>query len=293
MTAVTPLARSSPNAVWGTFLEPDPELHGVADLARHLNVTLYSGQRAALGTFRGANRILDHIVEGLAAVSLACEDQCSARYYVDAFECVRAHFGRVSRIVEVGVYTGGASTMFAGCSGPMDLELDLVDVNPRFLRFTHERIRRTFPEAAGRVRLFLGDLPTYVQQVLLGDPAAMALVHHDGSHHFEQVVKDLSALSFVRDRVRGLMIQDTHLRGRIDLASFVDAAVYAVFGFDVHCKPLGMRYPPGHPNLEPNAYQGNYFLADTAEGMFVPFEGNEFKYPHPSMKLEAFLPKRP
>ncbi len=288
MTIATP----APPATWGTFLEPDAALRDLADPASHLNVTIHSGIRASLASLRVGNRVFESIARRIRDTPIACEDQCSAKYYFDAFEVVRAHFGRVNRIVEVGVYMGGASTVFAGCAGPMDLGLDLVDVNERFLRFTHERIRRTFPEAMERVRLFHGDLPTYVHRVLAAEPDAAALVHHDGSHRFDQVVKDLASLSFVRDRLRGILIQDTHLRGRVEFMNFVDAAVYAVFGFDVRCTPIGTSYPPGHPNLEPNRYQGNYFLPDTAEGMFVPIEGNTFRYPHPSIPLEALLPER-
>jgi hypothetical protein len=171
----------------------------------------------------------------------------------------------------------------------MDVSLDLVDPNAGFLRFTHERIRRTFPEAAGRVRLFRGDLPTYVHRVLRRE-ACSALVHHDGSHDFTQVVKDLAALSFERAKVRGVMLQDTHLRGKIQYCNFVDAAIYAVFGFDVQCIPMGTSYPAGSSQTEPNPWQGNYFLPDTAEGTYVSLDANAFRYPHPTMALEEFLP---
>ena len=277
---------------WGAFIEPASDLENVADLAAHLKVTIHSGLRARFDAFRGRNRILDSIGDRIRNTAIQCEDQCSAKHYVDMFECVRAHYGRVNRLVEVGVYMGGASTVLAGCALPMDVTLDLVDPNRGFLQFTHERIRRTFPEAIDRVRLFLGDLPTYVHNVLVPETGSSALIHHDGAHDFNQVVKDLSSLSYVRDRVQGLMIQDTHLRGAIDYMNFVDAAVYAVFGFNVSCQPMGSTYTEGHTALQPNEYQGNYFLADTPEGMFIPFKGNHFMYPHPSMKLEALLPKR-
>lgn len=277
---------------WGTFIEPAPDLEDVKDPAERLGIKLHTRHRSNFEGVRGRNRILDAIADRMREVRLASDDQCSKLHYADVFECVRAHYGRIHRVIEVGVFTGGCSTLLAGSMIPFDFGLDLVDPNRRFLQFTHERIRRTFPEAIGRVRLFLGDLPTYVHRVLMEEPGGASLVHHDGSHDFTQVVKDLSALSFVRNQVLGLMIQDTHLRGRIEHCNFVDAAVYAVFGFNVTCQPMGSSYPEGHPNLEPNPYQGNYFLPNTREGMFIPFEGNTFLYPHPSMPIEAFLPKR-
>lgn len=125
----------------------------------------------------------------------------------------------------------------------MGLELDLVDANTAYLQFTHERLRRIFPRAMTRVRMFHGDLPTYVANVLSAEHGTRALVHHDGAHGFDQVVKDLSSLFFVRDRVHGLAIQATHLRGDIRYLNFVDAAVYAMFGVGVKYEPLGANFP--------------------------------------------------
>lgn len=173
----------------------------------------------------------------------------------------------------------------------MDVELDLVDINQTYLQFAYERLRRIFPHAASKVRMFYGDLPTYVQNVLLAEEGVRTLVHHDGAHDFCQVVKDLSALYFVRDRVHGLAIQDTHLRcSNVEFFNFVDAAVYAVFGVDVRYDPLGTVYEPDSPLLNPNQYFGNYFMAGQPEGMYISFAQNEFRYPHPTMALESFLP---
>ena len=288
MTLISPPVRAIP----GSFLQPSSELEHVEDLALELGLTIYSGYRAPIENFRGENRIFDAIIDGMRATTLRCEDQCSPQHYFDLFEVVRAHVGRIDRLVEVGVFMGGSASILAGCLTAMDLTLDLVDISPKYLLFTYERIRRTFPEAAKRVRLFQGDLPTYVHDVLIHESATSALVHHDGAHDFNQVVKDLSSLYFVRDKVKSLAIQDTHLRGKIDMFNFVDAALYAVFGFEVACQPLGIRYPEGHMAVEPNQYQGNYFLPGAAEGACISFAANTFKYPHRSMKLEEFLPRR-
>lgn len=275
---------------WGTFAEPDPALENVADLHEALGIPISSGYRADRQTFAGQSTIFDRLTARIEASDLAYEDQCSGQHYFDVFTRVERTHRELTRIVDVGVFMGGTSSVFAGCVEPMGLELDLVDVNLTFLRFTYERLRRIFPNAMGRVRMFHGDLPTYVQRVLSDEPQTRAFVHHDGSHDFNQVVRDLSALYYVRDQVHGLAIQDTHLRGSIGYCNFVDAAVHAMFGVDVKHEPIGTTFPDGSPVTEPNQWNGNYFLAGQPEGMYIPFSGLQWKYPHPSMELEAFLP---
>jgi hypothetical protein len=277
-------------STWGGFLEPDPALEGAENLHELLGIPILSGHHADLSAFTGRNAVFDRIAARSADVKLAYEDQCSAQHYYDVFGCVERERGSLTRLVDVGVFMGGSGALLAGCVEPMGLELDLVDVNPVFLQFARERVRRIFPRAMSRVRMFHGDLPTYAANVLREEPRTRALIHHDGAHDFNQVVKDLSSLYFVRDRVQGVALQDTHLRGEIGYYNFVDAAVYAMFGVGVKYDALGARYPQDSPVTEPNQWNGNYFLADTPEGMYVRFDDVEWKYPHPSMELETFLP---
>jgi hypothetical protein len=49
--------------------------------------------------------------------------------------------------------------------GRFDFDLDLIDLSAAYLQFTYARIRRLYPEAAARVRLFHGNLPSYVKHV--------------------------------------------------------------------------------------------------------------------------------
>lgn len=275
---------------WGTFLEPEPGLADVENLHEVLGIPILSGHHADLTVFEGRNAVFDRIAARAGDVKLAYEDQCSAQHYFDVFGCVEHEHGALTRLVDVGVFMGGSAAVLAGCVEPMGLELDLVDVNPVYLQFARERVRRIFPRAMTRIRMFRGDLPTYVANVLRGEPQARALIHHDGAHDFNQVVKDLSSLYFARDRIQGVALQDTHLRGLIEHFNFVDAAVYAMFGVDVKYEALGSRYPQNSPVTNPNQWNGNYFLADTPEGMYVPFDGVEWKYPHPTMELDDFLP---
>lgn len=315
------VARS--DGLWGTFLIPDQALSESENLHEALDVSIKSGYRADLTAFAGMNAVFDNIATAIGRADVAYEDQCSAQHYFDIFGCVKRFqkfasdkpaprggvrklirgrasargtpsafsAGEVQRVVDVGVFMGGSAAVFAGCLEPMNLELDLVDVNQTYLQFTYERLRRIFPGVVSKIRMFYGDLPTYVRNVLLAEDATRTFVHHDGSHDFCQVVKDLGSLYFARDRVHSLAIQDTHLRcSNVDFFNFVDSAVYAIFGAGVSYDPLGSRYDSDSPMTNPNQYEGNYFLAGQSEGMYIPFARNKFKYPHPMMSLEAFLP---
>ncbi|MFB4317449.1 class I SAM-dependent methyltransferase [Actinomadura sp. 21ATH] len=275
---------------WGTFLDPDPGLAEAENPHEALDIPVYSGHHADLETFAGQKTIFDRVAARIRASDVAYEDQCSAYHYFHMFDRIERTHQDLTRLVDVGVFMGGSAAVLAGCVEPMGLELDLVDVNQAYLRFTHERLRRLFPNAMSRVRMFHGDLPTYVGAVLANERQTRAFVHHDAAHDFTQVVKDLSSLYFARDRVHALTIQGTHLRGPIGFTNFVDAAVYAVFGVDVPHEPVGANFPPDAPVTHPNQWDGNYFLAGRPEGMYIPFEGLDWKYPHPSMDLSAFLP---
>jgi len=181
----------------------------------------------------------------------------------------------------------------AGCIEDTNIQLDLVDINKNYLRLSYERIRRLYPEVAKRTRIFFGDLPTYVKNVLMQEKNTSNLVHHDGSHTFNEVIKDLAALYYVKDKVEGLLIQDTNLRaGNIDSFVFVDAALYAIFGSDLQYYETGLK----HGNTATPAFQfgphGTYWLANKPEGMYIPFALQKFQYPHPTVEFDRFLPKK-
>lgn len=276
----------------GRFIEPATGLSNSAAPHEQLGVPIYSGFQALRNAqgLAGRNRLFDELVSRINALDIPYEDQCSPQYYFDLVKVIRDRAGEFDRVVEVGVYMGGASSVLAGCIGSFNFDLDLVDISAEFLRFSYERICRIFPEAAGRIRLFHGDVASYVRTVLMNQSDERVIVHHDGAHDFNQVVRDLSALSFVRDRIHSLILQDTHLRGTLELFNFVDCALFAVFGSELNCVPIGARYGEGDPVTFPNQYQGNYFLADVPEGVVLPMDFNEFIYPHPSMRFEDMFP---
>ena len=274
----------------GCFIEPDAELAELDDPNEKLQIQISSGYKAIehSGALRGQNMIYDRLFDELSQQSIPYEDQCSAQYYFDLVTTLRDLNGEYDRLIEVGVFMGGASSIFAGLIKRFDFDLDLIDINSHYLQFAYERIRRIYPEAASRVRLFHGDLPSYVKQVLMEENPASCIVHHDGAHDFTQVTKDLGSLSFVQEKLHAVISQDTHLRGTQHM-NFVDMALYAVFGVDLSYAPIGASYESWDGRTNPNEYQGNYFVPGAPEGMVVPMSANSFHYPHPDMELDHFL----
>lgn len=273
------------------FIEPNRDLENMDDPAAKLGIRIYSGYQAMAQAedFVGQNRIFDRIFRRAKSATLPYEDQCSSRYYFDLVSTLRDFNGQFNRVAELGVFMGGATSVIAGCIAAFDFELDLIDISRPNLEFAYERTRRLYPEAASKIRIFHGDLPLYVRTVMMND-ADTYLVHHDGAHNFEQVVKDLAALYYVREHVFAIIAQDTHLRGRISELNFVDLAIAAVFGADYKAAPIGTVYAADDPRTKPNEYQGNYFLPDVPEGLVLPMAANEFKYPHPRLSIDDFLP---
>ncbi|NIJ20977.1 hypothetical protein FHS95_002669 [Sphingomonas naasensis] len=277
---------------FGTFIAPYETAQDIAALEARLQGHIGCGYRAVWGSraFLGQNRIYDRIVAKIESLDLAYEDQCSTEYYFDLVRTLRDFNGQFDRVVEVGVFMGGSTAYLAGCAEPFDFDIDLVDVSASYLRFAYERARRMYPEAAKRIRLFHGDLPTYVREVMLAETDRRSIVHHDGCHEFNQVVKDMGALSYVQQSLLAVIAQDTHLRGSAKYLNFVDLALYAVFGTDLKFAPIGKVLGEHDPLTRPDQYHGNFFMAGAPEGLVLPMAANRFVYPHPAHKLEDLLP---
>lgn len=273
---------------FGTFIAPYERAEDIEALRQRLSSHIRSGYRSVSdsGRLMGQNRIYDRIVTSLRALELGYEDQCSAQYYFDLVRTLRDFNGQFDRVVEVGVFMGGSTSYLTGCIAPFDYDLDLVDVCAAYLRFAYERVRRMYPESAGRIRLFHGDLPSYVREVMVHEPERRSIVHHDGSHEFNQVVKDIGALSYVQQSVLAIIAQDTHLRGSAKFMNFVDMALYAVFGTDLKYAPIGAVYEEHSPMTSPDGFYGNYFMPNVAEGVVLPMAVNRFQFPHPAHKLD-------
>ncbi|QPF83416.1 hypothetical protein IC762_27455 [Bradyrhizobium genosp. L] len=279
------------------FIEPSSGIQHLdaTDIQKQLGIQIYSGHRANLAAYRGKNAHFDRIAERAARFDVGYEDQCSAAYYWDLFNCIFAFREKLTKVVDLGVYMGGSSVILAGCAHEFNFQIDLIDIDDKYLHFGHERVRRTYPEQADNVRLYGGDLPTYVRDVLCKEQGSCILLHHDASHEFGQVVRDLSSLFYVKDQIHSVAIQDTNLRGQPDFSNagrFVDAAAYAVFGFNMKYVPIGTTFGENDTLMTmPNRFQGNYVLPGMPEGWFIPLEHNTFKYPHALAPppLDAFI----
>ena len=276
---------------WSHFMtppEPLPEGRNPADL-----VTIEVPRRKVNHDEHAGNRIWNDIARSINTYPFLTSDQCSPKHYRDVFEFLRLNNGVVRRVAECGVFHGGMSVLLAGCALAFDLRIDLIDVNPECLLASYHRIRATFPEALDRVRLFWGELPNFVQAVAEDPDFDDAVIHHDGSHTFNVVVRDLSSLYFLRNKLHAVLIQDTHLRNSdVNNFCFVDAAVAAVFGHDLRYQPIGAVYAnTSHPNGYRRGEQDNvYFVKDRSEGMMIPLAENEFLYPHPNIHvIEDFI----
>jgi SAM-dependent methyltransferase len=277
---------------FGSFIEPYQNAQDIAALEERLQSHIGCGFRSVSASrpLLGQNRIFDRIVARIETLDLDYEDQCSAQYYFDLVRTLRDFNGQFDRVVEVGVFMGGSTSYLAGCAEAFDFDIDLVDVSASYLRFAHERARRLYPEAAKRMRLFHGDLPTYVREVMRNEADRRSIVHHDGCHEFNQVVKDMASLYYVRQSLLAVIAQDTHLRGSARYLNFVDMALYAVFGMDLKFAPIGNVLGEHDPMTAPDAYHGNYFMAGVAEGVVLPMAANRFVYPHPAHAIEHLLP---
>lgn len=268
------------------FIEPDNSLRD--DPALH--ETLAIDVRGRHTPLRWDDRFLRQpadfrrIAEQINSVELLYDDQCSLRYYVDMFRALRRFHGKYTRVVEVGVFMGGSSSVIAGAQSLFGYEFDLVDIWDACLQFTAERIRRTFPDAT--FRLWHGDLPSYVRHVLMEEDCRV-LIQHDGAHDFNTVVADLASLSFVKDKVHALMVQDTNLRGSLKYMNFVDMALMGVFGTGMKSKPIGLRRPFRKRPPGPDQWFGNYTLFHKPEGQIVKLSRNQFEYPHPEMTFDS------
>lgn len=114
-------------------------------MAHPFRRTCIRSRPARVAAFQGRNPLVDDLIGRKRDAALRCEDQCSPRYSLDVADAIVARRGNIGRIVEVGVFPGGASEIFAGAMRLLDCELDPADVDARHPGFAHERLRRVIP----------------------------------------------------------------------------------------------------------------------------------------------------
>lgn len=265
---------------WGTFIECPAPLGAGEDPGQLLP---WQNMRKQTRAPDPSNRLWNDLIARINAYPFATSDQCSDKHYRDVFEFLRINNGAVDHFIECGVFQGGLSVLLAGCAVAFNFQLDLIDIKPAALAATYQRIRLTFPESLPRIRLFFGELPNYVKSTMREPSFSQAILHHDGSHRFNTVVNDLASLYFIRNRLHAVLVQDTHLRhsNPADFC-FVDAAVAAVFGFDLRYQPIGVTFEKTtYPHLlKTEGRHDIYFVGGRPEGMMIPLAENPFLYPH-------------
>ena len=269
---------------WGTFLNfPHPE---EMSMKAAVEKTFQSGQRHDYLSLRGENRVFDEYALIIAGSDFPAEDQCSEIWYFDVFLHFLKNFGKTRHLVEVGCYTGGSACWLYVASRLFGFSYDLVDVNRAYLSYTKARLEAVFGEIGPNVRFFHGDLSTWVEHVGLVEKPSDLTVHHDGSHTFNECLIDFASLSFLRDQLLHLIVQDTDLRSaRLHSYIFVDSALHAVFG-DYSFTPIGAQRVDSGPLMWDARI---YFDPARSEGQILDMQNVEFRYPHRDVQARDFF----
>lgn len=261
---------------WGNFIAPD------------LTVSLNAGnlQRFSSPDFNAFTQqhplfknCLDKILSHPHQVDFD-RHPSSAQYYVDAFQTMQAHLPSVQRVVKVGVFLGNFPCLLAGLIESTLVSLDLVDIHKQHLYIAYRRIFDLYPTVASRVRLFFGDLPSYVARTA-HQKNTINMVHYNGSYNFNEIVNDLASLSFIKEKVLNVLTQHVNLRS-VQMSEYVfpDLAMLSVFGLNIHSQKLGQML---QTDTEPNIAQQEFYyrISQRVEGLSIPLAENVFRYPHP------------
>lgn len=247
---------------------------------------LQSRHRHDFSSVMGHNDVFDEYVAVMNACQMPTEDQCTEQWYYDVFTHFLRTNGQTRHVVEVGCLTGGSSRWLYVASRLCNFTLDIVDANINYLAYARARMIDTFGEIADNVRFFHGDVPIYIKQVAIAEQRSRVTFHHDGAHTFNECVQDFASMSFIRQNLKHVIIQDTNLRSaRMDLYSFVDMAAYAVFGLNCPYDSIGKKL-----SLETPMWGDRiYFEVSEPEGKIIDVSQVTFKFPHPSISASEFF----
>lgn len=219
----------------------------------------------------------------------------SAKYYAESFtvlidELLNEQLKHKVRIVEIGPQFGDFSCQIAGLLRNIDATLDLIDIDKDNLTYAYRNIEKVFPEVLPRVKLFYGDLPLYVKNII--EPSSdMNILHYQGSYNFNDVVRDLSSTYFAKEKIAGTFLPNLYLRNtNMNYYSFVDAAIYALFGMNIKYIKLGENATT-ESGLQSNDLVTTFLGKNQIEGMYIPYIHNQFRYPHPQSTLDDFIYK--
>lgn len=247
---------------------------------------LQSRHRHNYSSVAGLNDVFDEYVAVMNASRMAAEDQCTERWYYDVFTHFLSAAGETRHVVEVGCFTGSSSRWLYVASRLCNFTLDIVDANINFLAYARARMIETFGELADNVRFFHGDVPTYVRNAAIPEQRSRVSFHHDGAHTFNECLQDFASMSFIKDNLKHVIIQDTNHRSAVmDYYAFVDMAAYAVFGLDCPYRPIGQKLSVSNPVFDAKIY----FEDSEPEGKIIDISKANFRVPHRSVTADEFF----
>lgn len=277
------IANQRRTPTWGKFI--DDFAFAEESLAR-VAAKLQSAHMHRYESVLGQDQFFDEFALAMNQSTMRAEDQCTEQWYFDIFQHFSRQFARTRHVVELGCFTGGSTRWLYVASRIFDFTLDIVDANLDLLAAARARVIDACGEIGPGVRFFHGDLCTYVRDVALQERRPATTIHHDGPHSFHECLQDFGALSFIRDTLTHLIVQDTNLRSaEINHYSFVDLAAYAVFGLDHPAQPIGRRLKVDAPVWNARIY----FEDREPEGKVIPIQEVTFRYPHPSVTAEDYF----
>ena len=274
---------------WGMFIEPDLDLANYTDPNLKYGFDAEDNSKSDLSQVTVTDPVLIQIISKIVLQknTITTADQCTAQYYLDLYNVLKLQAHEFQKIVEVGPHLGDLSLLFAGSLDSTEATLDLVDIDVKRLRYAYERVRRAFPAAVTKVRLFFGDLPTYIDKVLKKSDQK-TVVHYKGSYAFNDVIRDIGSLSYVKQKILSVIVHNTNLRSTdISEFAFADVALFSIFGEQIKYLHLGEILK--QDEMQDNAAKKLYYLANYFEGLFIPLLHNEFHYPHSNECLDNFL----
>lgn len=270
---------------WGEFISPNPSYEEKQTKSQ-------KRIKPDLTTLTGINPILDNILSLITAkgkVGLEEESYISGKCLLDCFNTVSLYANNLQIIIGVELDASYLACVYAGLLNPLNIKLDLVDSDKNRLYKVYATILHYFPEATNKIRLFFGDLPTYTKKVMTAS-MDKCLIHYNGCYGFNDVIRNLGSLYYVKEKVHAIMAQNTHLRSmNLQDFAFVDIALYALFGHQLQFSILGnILQEDESPELHG---MKTFCLKQHAEGLHVPFAHNNFRYPHPVESQDNFLYK--
>lgn len=277
-------------ADWGSYVDLSTKKYTEELEKISYDHALFSCNKLDFTPYAEASPLFKSIIDNIYAHQFNLKNPYynSAKYYADCFTVTAYYVGNVQRIVAVGADPASMIIVLAGLIQEHNVILDIVDIDQCALLSVYKQIMQIFPNMANKVRLFFGDLPIYIHRHL-SNSSDQYLIHYQASTNFNDVIRDLGATYFQRNKIVGTMVYNTHLRStRMHDYAFTDVALYALFGHNIQFIKLGnvINDTSQSSTLSDTHY---YHSSQRVDGLYIPYSNNQFRYPHPNTELTSFL----